>query len=275
MTFLSLLLINISQPGTAEALRFSDPQLLGPGGVPCYFNGFDTGNGTFKGRLVAGSIGPGDAIASLGGEAGWALQHGANSSALGEMYPFPSECRDCRSMETLGILDGLTQLTGTAMNASGGYLLSVKGGRLVTTPSGIVRRFQGLPPLKRDSTFSAGGMRWSGTASVRRPNGTLLQTGIVTFAGQPMRNDGTRRGPNATSVVLFRSDDGIIWDYVTTIASARDYPESWEGPNEMDLATLDDDTLIVVMRMDGGDADGSKWAKSNNHSHDLERDFNQ
>ena len=46
-----------------------------------------------------------------------------------------------------------------------------------------------------------------------------------------------------------------------------------QGPNEMDLATLDDDSLIAVMRMDGGDADGMKWARSDNHTRDLERDF--
>ena len=114
-------------------------------------------------------------------------------------------------------------------------------------------------------------MRWSGTASVRRPNGTLLQTGIVTFAGQPVLPDG--RGQNATSVVLFRSNDGITWDYTATIASAKDYPESWEGPNEMDLATLDDGSLVAVMRMDGGDADGQKWAHTSNHAKDLESDF--
>jgi hypothetical protein len=259
---------------TAGALEFSSPQLLAPGGVPCYFNGFDTP----AGRLVAGYVDPSSGpktIASLGAAGSWAPQPGADASALSEMYPFPSECRSCRSMETLGALEGLVEETGTAMNASGGFSLTVEVGKLVATPSDVVRRFQGLPPVKRDSAFSAGGMRWSGTASVRRPNGTILQTGIVTFAGQPMRTDGTRRGPNATSVVLFRSEDGLVWDYVSTIASAHDHPESWEGPNEMDLATLDDGSLIAVMRMDGGDADGQKWAKSSNHGHDLERDFDQ
>lgn len=41
----------------------------------------------------------------------------------------------------------------------------------------------------------------------------------------------------------------------------------------MDLATLNDGSLVAVMRMDGGDADGEKWAKSDNHRKDLERDF--
>ena len=39
------------------------------------------------------------------------------------------------------------------------------------------------------------------------------------------------------------------------------------------MATLDDGSLIAVMRMDGGDSDGNKWAHSNNHGKDLERDF--
>lgn len=41
----------------------------------------------------------------------------------------------------------------------------------------------------------------------------------------------------------------------------------------MDLATLDDGTIIAVIRMDGGDGDGAKWAKTNNHAKDLENDF--
>jgi hypothetical protein len=218
---------------TSAALEFSAPQTLGGGGIPCYFNGFDTDGGRFVGGYIdpaAGDL----TIGALNGTSPWAPQPGANASALSAMYPFPSECRGCRSMETLGELEGLPGPTGTAMNSSGGYRLSVEGGKLVAKLSGVVRRFQGLPrPLKRDSSFSVGGMRWSGTASVQRPNGTLLQTGIVTFADQPMRTDGTRRGPNATSVVLFRSDDGLVWDYVSTIADAKDYPQSWEGPNEM------------------------------------------
>jgi hypothetical protein len=36
---------------------------------------------------------------------------------------------------------------------------------------------------------------------------------------------------------------------------------------------LDDDSLIAVMRMDGGDADGQKWAHTDNHRKDLESDF--
>ena len=96
-----------------------------------------------------------------------------------------------------------------------------------------------------------------------------LQTGIVTFAGQPTWPDGSRRGQNATSVVVFRSEDGVYWDYLSTIAAAKDYPASWEGPNEMDLASLDDGSLLAVLRMDGGDSDGEKWAPH----HNLTRDF--
>ena len=132
-------------------------------------------------------------------------------------------------METLGELEPMQHETATALTSSGGYIISVDAaGKLVATPSGVVRRFRGLPPVWRYGHFTtpAGGMRWSGTASVKRPNGTLLQTGIVTFAGQPVLQDA--RGQNATSVVLFSSEDGVNWDYVTTIADAKDYNASWE-----------------------------------------------
>ena len=198
---------------TSAALEFSAPQTLGGGGIPCYFNGFDTDGGRFVGGYsdpAAGDL----TIGALNGTSPWAPQPGANASALSAMYPFPSECRGCRSMETLGELEGLPGPTGMAMNSSGGYRLSVEGGKLVAKLSGVVRRFQGLPrPLKRDSSFSVGGMRWSGTASVQRPNGTLLQTGIVTFADHAVdhadRRDASRTECDVRRAVQVRRRAGL------------------------------------------------------------------
>jgi hypothetical protein len=269
--FLMLLCLHAPVAG----LKFSVPQVIGAGGGASGFIGLDTGAGV----LVVGAATPWAAgsaavsIASLNGTSPWVPQPGANKTWPGT-WPFPSECHSCSTVETLGVLDPMQQQTTGVLTSSTGYTLSVdQAGQLVATPSKVVHRFQGLSPVWRGGHFTtpAGGMRWSGTASVRRPNGTLLQTGIVTFAGQPILPED--RGQNATSVVLFRSDDGVTWEYVATIADAKDYPESWEGPNEMDLATLDDGSLIAVMRMDGGDGDGGKWANTNNHAKDLESDF--
>lgn len=82
---------------TSAALEFSAPQTLGGGGIPCYFNGFDTDGGRFVGGYIdpaAGDL----TIGALNGTSPWAPQPGANAS-LSAMYPFPSECRGCRSME--------------------------------------------------------------------------------------------------------------------------------------------------------------------------------
>ena len=47
---------------------------------------------------------------------------------------------------------------------------------------------------------------------------------------------------------------GLMWDYVGTILDAAHAPNSEEGPNENDLALLDDGkTILCVIRVDGGD----------------------
>lgn len=142
-------------------------------------------------------------------------------------------------MQTLGELDPMEHDNATALTSSGGYtlLFDAQSSKLVARHSGVVRRFQGLPrPVWSGGHFTTPGcgMRWSGTASVRLPNSTtLLQTAIVTFAGQPVLPQG--RGQNATSVVLFSSGDGgVVWNYLATIADAKEYPESWEGTLEME-----------------------------------------
>lgn len=62
-------------------------------------------------------------------------------------------------------------------------------------------------------------------------------------------------GPYATSVVAYRSTDGgSNWHFASIIANASAFPASQEGPNENDLAVLNDGkTIIAVIRMDAGD----------------------
>ena len=51
----------------------------------------------------------------------------------------------------------------------------------------------------------------------------------------------------ATSIVVFRStDEGVHWRFLSTLAEAKDFPWSQEGPNEMDLATLDDGSCAPI-----------------------------
>jgi hypothetical protein len=52
---------------------------------------------------------------------------------------------------------------------------------------------------------------------------------------------------------VYASTDLIKWEYLATMADADDYPESEEGPNEMDMAVLKDGSLLAIFRLDAGD----------------------
>ena len=90
-------------PFCCAAMQFSPPQLIGPGGAACYFLGLNNDNNS---RLVLGNAGN-SVVVSVNGRGPWIPQTGANMSALTETYPFPSECRGCSSVETLGALEGV------------------------------------------------------------------------------------------------------------------------------------------------------------------------
>ena len=59
------------------------------------------------------------------------------------------------------------------------------------------------------------------------------------------------------SVVAFRSDDGIVWNFASVVATKSSIPgPSQEGADECDVVLLPDGkTLWTVMRTDGGDGD--------------------
>ena len=49
-------------------------------------------------------------------------------------------------------------------------------------------------------------------------------------------------------MVVFRSADGVRWRFLSVLADARDYPQSYEGPNEHDITYLPDrKTLLAVV----------------------------
>ena len=77
-------------------------------------------------------------------------------------------------------------------------------------------------------------MRLGGTTSVALgTGGGMLLTAFVQWGGAPSSTcDHSRpvRTCNQTSIVVFRSDDGVRFRYLSTLADAHDYPQSLEGP---------------------------------------------
>ena len=88
--------------------------------------------------------------------------------------------------------------------------------------------------------------------AVRLPDGSFVQTTVVPWLGGEF---GTRAA--AAGIFAWGSNDTLRWSFVGTVATAAQFPGSGEGPNEHSLALLADGSLLVVLRMDGGD--GLRW----------------
>lgn len=118
--------------------------------------------------------------------------------------------------------------------------------------------FAGIPEPGIAGVFRTTGADWQ-----RMPDGSLLCSVIVCWAGQQLRGD------KRASIIAFTSiDDGFNWEYAGVIANATQVPRSHEGPNENSLAIRPSDgALLCVMRLDGGDAGGWNWYASS-VSHD-------
>jgi hypothetical protein len=114
-------------------------------------------------------------------------------------------------------------------------------------PKGKTLSFGGLPHGIRCESFACS-LRLQGTKHVTLPDKSELQTAIVWWGGNA-------KFPQATSIVVFRSiDGGWRFDFRGIVANASQYPDSQEGPNEHSAALLaDGKTVMVLMRMDGGD----------------------
>ena len=121
------------------------------------------------------------------------------------------------------------------------------------SPSNIT--FEGLPwPIKGSADGRSLGL--GGTTSLMLPDGALLMTAIVRWAPplQPPcpKSDGAWRvivACNRSSVVVFRSADGVRWSFLSVLADAPDHPESFEGPSEHDITYLPDGkTLLAIIR---------------------------
>ena len=164
--------------------------------------------------------------------------HATNASIPGGMV------KSGASYHTLGTLTADT--TFTSWHAPNCVQWTLDAGQFTVTTLDAPVSFVGLPSSSKASRFTgSNGLRFSGAASVVR-NGVHLQTAIVAFSD--MKND-----TDATSVVLYSSDDSFSYTYLSTIASAADNPWSDEGPNEHAMELLADGSLLVVFRIDCGD----------------------
>ncbi len=239
----------------AVGLTFSPPALIDRAMWPQGFVGL-AGAGPGAGVVVAGSLG-GTVWEQRRGRGDWECAP-VGTPALAKTFPShcaPADTACGRAATTFGRFAprlGPGQ-EATAFNASGGTVFSVNAstGRVAAHPAAPrTLSFAGLPKPIVSGRFSKGGLRTGGTASLRAPDGSLLATMIVTFGGQERL-----KYPGATSIVVFRStDEGVHWRFLSTLAEAKDFPWSQEGPNEMDLETASDGTTILaVMRFDAGD----------------------
>ena len=179
---------------------------------------------------------------------GYAEGAGYPTPRHGALFPAgPMSNRDFGSIYTE------TKTNATSFNFSSveftNYSL-VAGNVTATTfrvPEGKSLSFEGLPHGIRCESFACS-LRLQGTKRVTLPDKSELQTAIVWWGGNP-------KFPQATSIVVFRSvDGGWRWDFRGIVANASQYPDSQEGPNEHSAALLaDGKTVMVLMRMDGGD----------------------
>ena len=244
--------ININEHHVALTLlyicpiRFESPHLITNALWPQNFVGLgDDG----PSRVIAGPLGGSTFLASPPYFESW---RSTNPSLPSLSETFPSHCPSpCHHVFTFGVFS--PQLSGSeetnAFNATGGKRIYVSKGSLNSESSNETIQLLGLPKPVISGKFSKGGVRLAGTGSVVMDDGSLLATAIVTFAGQCHL-----KYPSATSVIALRSTNGgKTWRFRATIAEAKDYPFSQEGPNEMDLVRLDDGGILAVVRLDGGD----------------------
>eukprot|EP00117_Sycon_ciliatum_P032149 scpid58650/ scgid24999/ len=144
--------------------------------------------------------------------------------------------------------------------AKGSYEISRSGGetgKITAMPGNRPATYISLPQLvtckqglRTDGCcgcpFRVGGHGNGGAVFIKR-DGNYLQTVNVFFARTTQH-----QGPS--SLTLYSSRDGLLWEFRALVANASHFPHSEEGPNESALVCLaDGETLMVVMRMDGGD----------------------
>lgn len=106
-------------------------------------------------------------------------------------------------------------------------------------------RIEGLPRDVKARTVQSP-TRWAEispfTHIIELEPGRHLATTYLTFAGDD----------RYSTVVMTSEDEGRIWHYLSTVATAEDGADSWEGFCESSLVRLEDGDLMCVGRMGGG-----------------------
>ncbi|MDE0141289.1 MAG: sialidase family protein [Caldilineaceae bacterium] len=106
-------------------------------------------------------------------------------------------------------------------------------------------RLEGLPRDAKARTVQSP-TRWAEispfTDIIELEPGRHLSTTYLTFAGDD----------RYSTVVMTSEDEGRTWHYLSTVATADDGADSWEGFCESSLVRLEDGDLMCVGRMGGG-----------------------
>ena len=95
---------------------------------------------------------------------------------------------------------------------------------------------------------------------------TAVDGGVVLTSAIPWLNGRFGATKENAGIYTWHSVDGMRWTYRGTLATAAQFPNSGEGPNENDLVLLSDGrTLFSVFRIDDG-VDGGKVGAKNYRS---------
>lgn len=259
----------------AGGVRFGQPQFMGPGERPDSMVGLDSVTGE---RVIGSQLSD---IAYRGGT--WVRQ----LHPLPKGVVLPTQCGyPCHSIQTMpdtyrplfergdnvsaeNFVEDDCQEEGRRYSGAGAQ--PCKGPRWNTgtwsvapngtltaktvDPQQALRSFSGLPvgvvawpccgPKAEKFAFRTGG-----ATSVKINASYYLQTVMFRFSNGRKEYNHTHI---PTSIVAYSSTDLIKWQFLSVLANSDDYPESEEGPNEMDMVVLKSGSLLSIVRMDAGD----------------------
>ena len=230
------------------SIEFFNPTLIGNTTGPDKFVKVDT-------NFIAGDLGSGTftetTVANQSMQWNESYVHSSTKPAIG--YAFPIDEHTITNFGTFSTIPPNTSVKSmTAANFTHFWKSPQTGVNqlMFNTSTKITTVFQGIPYGISDSKFATG-LRMHGSANIQLKDGSFLQTAIVYWGGNPTYK-------SATSIICFRSTDLVVWNFLSIIANASQYLSSQEGPNEHDLAYLSDQqTLLCLIRMDGGDGPAS------------------
>ena len=217
---------------TLTSIHFGEPYLVDRGESPTDFVGFSTAEG--RHAIVGREFN----IISVNMSYWFNSSKGHFSSVI---HTFPTNCpHTCPTINALGtFINGSNQTSFLTKNSHSFTLDFANETLAMVGRQGPTSIFTGLPrPTHCSSTTNPPcQLRLGGSSSIVLPDGSYLKTAIVQLEA-PVH---TKRIPswcrvtpsNRTSVVLYHSERGVHWKFRSFLALAKDYPESYEGPNEV------------------------------------------